>query len=134
MTVKIEDVNKCHFGAEYGRGPLHVGGHSNAGRREVYREQNVPDRRHGFRSHSGFHNMIGAVLKTQWFLELSLKSTNHQARTVVTSSSFRTIGATMAPRISNAAENFIHIDVEIRPPVFPVLSHQVPPTDGVLAN
>jgi signal transduction histidine kinase len=26
------------------------------------------------------------------------------------------------------------LDVEIRLPVFPVLSHQLPPTDGVLTN
>src|SRR5882762_927966 len=102
MTVKVEDVNQCHFGAENSRRPLHVGGHSNAGRREVYREQNVLDRLHGYGSHSGFNNMIGPVLKTAWLLDLSLKSSHHQAPRVVTPSSFRTIGATTVPRISMA--------------------------------
>src|SRR5712664_2187852 len=106
MAVKIEDVNQCHFGAERGRRPLHVGGHSNAGRREVYREQNVLDRRHGFGSRSGFNNMIGPVLKTEWLLELTLKSSNHQARRGVTPSSCRTIGATTVPRISMASNIF----------------------------
>jgi len=70
VTVEVEDVKQCHFGAEYGRGPFHIGGHGNAGWREVYREQNVLDRGHGFGSHSGFNNMIGPVLKTEWLLEL----------------------------------------------------------------
>jgi hypothetical protein len=62
--------------------------------------------RHGFDSPSRFNNIIGSVLKTEWVLELSLKSSNHQARTVVTPSSFRTLGATTVPRISMASNIF----------------------------
>jgi len=50
-----------HSGTEHSRRPLHVGGHSNAGWREVYREQDVPNRRHGFGSRSGFNKMIGLL-------------------------------------------------------------------------
>src|ERR1700687_312992 len=106
MAVKVEDVNQGHFGAEQSRRRLHIGGHSDARGGEVYREQNVLDRRHGFYSHSGLNNMIGPVLKTEWLLELSLKSSNHQARTGLTPSSFRTIGATTVPRISMACSIF----------------------------
>src|ERR1700736_2368756 len=64
------------------------------------------DRRHGSGSHGGFNNRIGLVLKTERVLELSLKSSNHQARTGVTPSSFRTMGATAVPRISMASNIF----------------------------
>src|ERR1700682_667685 len=56
--------------------------------------------------HSGFNNMIGPVLNTEWLLELSLKGSNHQARTGMTPSSFRTIGATWVPRLSMASNMF----------------------------
>jgi len=63
--------------------------------------------RHGsIRSDDGLNNMIGPVLKTEWLLELSLKSANHQGRTGVTPSSFRTIGATAVPRVSMASSIF----------------------------
>ncbi len=67
VTVEIEDMNQGHFGAEHSRGPPHVDGHSNAGRREVHGEQNVFDHRHRFDSHSGFNNIIGRVLKQDGF-------------------------------------------------------------------
>src|SRR5260370_36843091 len=126
VTVEIEDVNQCHFGAEHSRRPLHVGDHSNAGRRVVYREQDVLDRRHGFGPHIGFNNMMGPVLKTESLLELTLKSSIHQARTAVTPSSFRTIGATTVPRISMASNIFLCGSVET--PIWNVMREMPPRT------
>jgi len=50
--------------------------------------------------------MIGSVLRTEWFLETTVKSSTRQARTALKPTSFRTIGATTVPRISMASNIF----------------------------
>src|ERR1700730_1145390 len=89
-------------------------------------ERMVLDRRHGFGSHIVFNNLIGPVLKIEWLLELNLKSSNHQARTGVTPSSFRTIGATTVPRISMASNIFWCGRVET--PIWNVMREMPPRT------
>src|SRR5260370_25757543 len=61
MTVKIEDVNQGDSGSENNRRSLYVGGHSNAGRREVHGKQNVVDCVHGFGSHSRFKKRLSWI-------------------------------------------------------------------------
>src|SRR6266478_4590067 len=94
VTVEIEDVKQCHFGAEHSRGPLHVSCHTNAGRREVHREQNVLDHRHGFDSHSGFNNTTGP--ETRWILGLSLPAAR---RALVATSAFDPPRKILLPRL-----------------------------------
>ena len=60
------------------------------------------DGRHEFGSPSRLHYMSGLGLKTEWLLKVILKSSIHHARTGVTLSSLRTIGATRVPRISTS--------------------------------
>jgi hypothetical protein len=128
VTVEIEDVNQCHFGAEYNPRSLHVGGHSNAGWREVYREQNVLYRRHEFGSHSGLTNMIGP-LKSEWAKAQSEEyesSDTYGGNAELTPDNWRNLGAKELYGVQHffvwkrrdthlecdagdAAKNFIHV-------------------------